>query len=448
MKFAKLSLAAIMAMGISAFAADVKVDGDVKLYYGTNDADKSGDTSGDLFSQDQSYGDAAVRVGLTAENLPAGLTGRISTTYLTTMGLEGRLVSGVWAGYDLTDNTEDDDKSLDGIWFDEMYLKGTMFDKTTAIVGRQYLDTPMVFSEKWNIAANSYDAAVVVDQHIEKTTLVAAWVWRSNVNGALTVSNGDGSFNDGFNTFVDNGAYAFGAVTSLIPYTTAQAWYFSADSAADTYWLQADIAPEFDTEAKFVIGGQYAGTMVADSMIHELDPALDNEDATIWAVKLGVDFKGFKVSGAYSSSDEGRLAFNNIGGAQSKLYTEAWWNYGYVSAPDTDAYNVTAEYSWADVADFGAYYTHSEFNGNGDKPFVGVGLDTDTFSNSLIKDDEMDEIAVTASKTFGAFDATIAYVYTDADNLNWKDENGNGDRDNGEDGDSFNTLQVYLTYNF
>ena len=440
MKFAKLSLAAIMAMGIAANAADVKVDGDVKLFYGTDDADYAnamhGNAGGDLFGQSNSYGDAAVRVGLTAEDLPGGLTGRISTTYLTTMGLEGRLVSNVWAG----------GPSLDGIWFDEMYLKGTVLDKTTVIVGRQKLDTPMVFSENWNIVTNTYDAAVAVDQHIEKTALVAAWVWRSNVNGALTVSNGDGSFNDGFTTYpgvgavgangLQNGAYAFGVVTSLIPMTTAQAWYYSVDSVADAYWLQADVTPEFGSDFKLELGVQFAGTMVADS-VYALSGTTANQqdDATVWAVKVGGEFNGFKLSGAYSSSDVGNLGFCNVGGDQSKLYTEAWWNYGYVSMPDTDAYNITAEYSWADVADFGAYYTHTEFNGNDGDPFLNVGL----MPQGIAKDDKMDEFALVASKTFGAFDTSVAYVYTDADNQN-VDANGNSD--------SYNTLQVYVTYNF
>ncbi|WP_457595970.1 hypothetical protein [Hydrogenimonas sp.] len=442
MKFAKLSLAAIMAMGVSAFATDIKVDGDVKVYYGTTDADyndgitRVSDTTGDMFGQNNSYGDAAIRIGMTAENMPAGLTGRISMTYLTTMGLEGRLVNGVWAGTDGNQN-------LDGIWFDEMNLKGTVFDKTTIIAGRQYLDTPMVFSEKWNIVSNSYDAAVVVDQHIEKTALVAAWVWRSNINGSTTVSNGDGSFNNGFNTFpgtgaaagLENGAYAFGAVTSLIPYTTAQAWYYSVDSVADAYWLQADVKPAFGEGLKLVLGGQFAGTMVADSV------GLKGDDATVWAIKGGIELdSGLKLSAAYSSSDKGDLGFANVGGAQSKLYTEAWWNYGYVSNPDTDAYNITAEYSWADVADFGAYYTHSEFNGNDGQAFLTAGLGLKTPSG---KDCTMDEFTLTASKNFGAFDTAIAYIYTDADNLNYTiDAAGNKQQD------SFNTLQVYLTYNF
>ena len=444
MKFAKLSLAAIMAMGISAFATDIKVDGDVKVFYGTDDAEYEnamhGDAEGDLFDQTNSYANAAFRIGMTAENMPADLAGRLSVTVLDTFGLEDSIVGSIWAGS--TTGTQ--------IWFDEAYLKGTILDKTTVIGGRQYLDTPMVFSEKWNIVSNSYDAAVVVDQHIEKTALVAAWVMRSNVNGAATVDTAKGWSGEGFKTYpaafddVDNnatngeqfsvhGAYAFGVVTSLIPYTTAQAWYYSVDSIADAYWLQADIAPEFDTEAKFTIGGQFAGTMATDA----ISKALADDDATAWALKLGVEVKGLKLSGAYSSTDKGDLGFSNVAGSQSKLYTEAWWNYGYVSAPDTDAYNITAEYSWADVADFGAYYTHAEFNGNDGKNFVRGNEIVDMGGTD--ENVDMDEFALVVSKSFGAFDTSVAYIYTDADDQNV---------DNNDKSDSFNTLQVYLTYNF
>jgi hypothetical protein len=110
MKFAKLSLAAIMAMGIAANAADVKVDGDVKVYYGTNDADQwtgallphpngvqdDGTIAGDLFGKENSYANAAFRIGLTAEGMPADLTGRLSLTYLDTFGLENSIVNDVW----------------------------------------------------------------------------------------------------------------------------------------------------------------------------------------------------------------------------------------------------------------------------------------------------------------------------------------------------------------
>ncbi|BDY12714.1 hypothetical protein [Hydrogenimonas cancrithermarum] len=407
MKFAKLSLAAIMAMGISAFA-DVKVSGDVKVYYGTNDADKwdgvlgnaqttppSTHTPSDasLFGQDNSYANAAVSIDAETE-LADSIKAKVGFTMLETMGLESSIVSDVWAG----------SKVGSQMWFDEANLQGTVFDKTAVIFGRQYLDTPMVFSERWNIAANSYDAAVVADSHLEKTTLVAAWVMRSNVNGGATVATDDRFGGQPFTTFGDNGAYAFGAVTTAIPMTTAQAWYYAVDSVATAYWLQADVTPDIDSDMKLEIGVQFAGTALS----HKI-----NDDATVWAAKVGVNVAGFDISGAYSSADKGDLGFTNVGGAQSKLYTEAWWNYGYVSAPDTDAYNVSISYMAEGIAKLGAYYTATDSNDRGE---------------------DLTEFTLTADKSFGAFDAALAYIYTDAENQN--------------NDDAFNTVQVYLTYNF
>jgi hypothetical protein len=45
--------------------------------------------------------------------------------------------------------------------------------------------------------------------------------------------------------------------------------------------------------------------------------------------------------------------------------------------------------------------------------------------------DGMDEVAITASKSFGPLDATLAYINTDFDSSS-----------------DVNTLQVYLTLNF
>ncbi|MCF6200995.1 MAG: hypothetical protein L3J42_02515 [Hydrogenimonas sp.] len=398
MKFAKLSLAAVMAMGISAFA-DVKIGGDVKVFYGTNDADMwSGalapHTPGDasLFGQDNSYANAAVSLDAEKE-LKDGIIAKVGLTVLDTLGLESRVVSDTWAGSGVGSQ----------MWFDEANLQGTVFEKTAVIFGRQYIDTPLVFSEKWNIVSNSYDAAVVADSHIENTTLVAAWIMRSNVGGAATVTTGDRFGGQPYNTFGDNGAYAFGAITTAIPMTTAQAWYYDVDSIATAYWLQADITPELDNDMKLELGAQYTATS---------ENKANANDASVWAVKAGVNLAGFDISAAYSSVDKGDVGFGNVGGAQSKLYTEAWWNYGYVSSPDTDAYNITATYD-AEIAKLGAYYTATDSNGNGR---------------------DLTEFALTAGKSYGAFETMLAYIYTDAE-----DQNIN---------DAYNTLQLYITYNF
>jgi hypothetical protein len=397
-----MSLAAAMLMGATAYA-EVTTSGNAQLFYGAVD---SGDV--DLFDKYGAFGNASASVDVEYKT-EGGVVAKVGVTFLSTLGLEETLVGGTWAG-----NTVEDQ-----IWIDEASLTFMATEKTAMILGRQYIDTPLAFSETWNIVANSMDAAVVANSDIPDTTLIAAYVGRGNGTSGFQVVDNSSDLNLGgnYNLYgtaispaLANGAFAFGAVTSLIPMTTFQAWYYDVVNLATAYWLQADV----DADG-FAAGAQYAS----------LDPDEDNtgieDETTAWAVKLGFAPKdtGLSLSAAYSDVDEAdtplqmaNTATGAMNGAQSKLYTEAWWNFGYVGAAGTSAYNVTAEYG-AGFADFGAYFTSSS---NDDA------------------DVDMTEFTLTAAKSFGALDASIAYIYTEADGDN--------------DGDGYNDVQLYLTYNF
>ncbi len=361
------------------------------MFYGTNDA-----ANGDLFNKGTSYGNAAVHFGGTASvgacdtcvKLNYGVTG------VSTMGLENTLVGSTWVNHMNGLN--------DGVWIDTLNLTFSPLNgisNTTMVIGRQELATPMVFTETWNIARNTYDAAVAVNNDIQETTLVAAWVGRSNIAGGSTVNVAN--IGDNYSSFLTpEGAYAFGAVTKLIPTVTAQAWYYIAPSTANIGWLQAE--GEYEG---FSLGAQY-GMLDGD----------DNSDGNAVGVKIGYNFEGLGLSAAYSTVDKmtgtsAALGFVNLGGAQTPLYTAGWWNVGGQGASDTDAYNVTATYSLPDVADLGLYYTNWE---------------NQTSGNAV------NEVAITAGKSFGNLDTTLAYVYTDDDTA----------------ADTQNDIQVYLTYNF
>lgn len=419
MKLAKLSLAAAMLIGASAYA-EVTTSGNAQLFYGTVDAGTA-----DLFDKSGAYGNASASVDV--EYKAEKATVNVGMTYVTTMGLENTLVSGIWTGGTLKDQ----------IWIDEAKLTFTPIEKTALVLGRQYLDTPLAFSETWNIASNSMDAAVVVDSHVPKTTLIGAWVGRGNgASGFMVVDNtADLNLGGNYNTYGSavlnaaglngtlsgKGAYAFGAVTTAIPMTTVQAWYYDVESIATAYWVQADFAMDMGLS----LGAQYANVNPSDLVDAAAGASL--EDTKGFAVKAGFDVKdlGLSLSAAYSSVDKANspvqianTATGAMGGAQSKLYTEAWWNFGYVGAADTDALTFIAEYGIENVVDLGLYVTSTT---------------NDTTNVDML------ETTLTASKSFGALDASVAYVYTDADDQNL-DANNNAD--------AFNNLQVYLTYNF
>ncbi|MBV5334961.1 MAG: hypothetical protein JZU49_04065 [Sulfuricurvum sp.] len=442
MKLVKMSLAAAVLLGASAFAIDnVKVSGDAKLFYSTNDATTTnavtGNTDNSLFSKGTSAADAALRIGATGDLLK-GVSFGVTGYAISTLGLENNLVDATWTGAHDTrlatgaGYAEVDDQA----WMGEMWVAATV-GKTTAKLGRMELDTPLAFSEKWSIVPNTFDAAVIINQDIPDTTIVAAWVGKGN--GTNAVSNldnnasttelgtnnmstltGAGLAIDGgvvgaganFVTFANGGAYAAAIVNNSFKPLTAQAWYYNVANIADAYWLQADINCQL--VKGLTIGAQYADISPKGAL---KDVYLVTKDSKAYAVKLGYNgVENLKVSAAYSDVDKdgtlkiANVATNNLGAAQSKLYTETYWTYGVVGAPDAESINLTAEYDLKNVAKFGAYYTNTDFD---------------------VSNNTMNEVAVTVSKSFGPLDATLAYISTDWDNAS-----------------AVNTVQAYLTLNF
>jgi len=415
MKLVKMSLLAATLIASSAFAIDnVKVSGDAKLFYSTNDSmftDYTTDADGALFRQENSAGQAALGLGVTAD-LTEGVSSGVHMTALSTLGLYNNLVANVWEG------TPEDE-----YWFDEAWIAGTV-GKTTGKIGRMTLDTPMVFTETWSIAKNTFEAAVLLNQDIPDTTLVAAYVGQSNGGGlsaavagatasgyaGVTADFAGGAANTNFHSFY-SGAYAFGAVNNSWEPLTVQAWYFHAQHLLSAYWLQADL-----NIIGIDVGAQYTGTQET--------AALSDESNSAFAVKAGYEMKDvFAVSAAFSQTGDKATATqtgaNLDGYGQSKLYTEAWWNYGYITMTDTTAFNVTATtpeaLTWVSL---GLYLTQSSTTDG-----IAPGTDLD-----------MTEVTLSASKSFGPLDASLVYINTNADDQN--------------NGDGSNTVQAYLTYNF
>ena len=425
MKLAKMSLAAALLLSASAYAIDnVKVSGDAKLYYHTqddsNDGTATGDNGNSLFNKKGAMGQAALGLGITAD-LTEGVSSGAHLTALSTLGLENQLVNGVWEGTNGVD---------DSFWFDEVWMAATA-GKTTAKVGRMALDTPLVFSETWSITKNTFEAAVLINQDIADTTLVGAFVGGSNgaeLGGGQVVGNMNAAGNTNFHQFYD-GAYAVGAVNNSWKPLTAQAWYYNAQAdgtpalnglnSLQAYWLQADV----DMEG-ILLGAQYTSI--------DYNVASTTFDNNAFAVMAGYAMKDVvTVKVAYSQTGEEKdstLALgaggNLAASGQSKLYTEAWWNYGYITQADTSAINVAVS---GNVADYGlaAYYTATDADAN--------GAATDTRA-------DMTELTLEVTRSVGPLDVSLLYIMTDAEDQNNKAV--------ALDGDAFNTVQAYLTYNF
>jgi hypothetical protein len=423
-KVVGMSLVTAVLLGASAFAVDnVKVSGDAKLYYYTDDKN-----TGDLFSKTTSAADTALRLGVTG-NLVNHVSFGVTGYAVSTLGLENNLVSNTWSSAHTSTNPGD---VSDEAWIGELWIAAT-YGKTTVKAGRMLLDSPLSFSETWSVTPNSYEAFVLINQDIPDTTLVGVYAGHSNGVNAVGYTDGPGGVADNtsglgldgivgaggkFGTHGAKGANVAGIINNSYKPLTAQAWYYNVVNAADAFWLQGDVNCQLLKGLK--LGVQY--TEISPKGIYA-----GVHDSKGYAFKVGYEgIENLKVSAAYSDVDKdsvfkvSNLATNNTVKSQSKLYTEAFWNYGYVGAPDAKTVNLTAEYK-LDIAKFGAYYTNVN---NGifatlAAPRVGV---------------DMQELALTATKSYGALDTTLAYVSTDADDQN--------------NGSQSNSIQARLTLNF
>jgi len=450
MKFTKLSLVAALAVSAAFAGGDIEpvaapvvetspweFSGDAKLYYSSTNVEDGVS----LFDQEGAAGQAALNLDLSYTfastwKLNMGLTG------LATLGLDDSVVSGVWlyAGAGSDASGSQFTSVGDALWIDTFNITGTAFDgKATFILGRTELDTPLAFSETWSIANNTFDAAVAMVKPIEELTLVAGYIYDGNGNADRlgTFARESAGFTGSTGYFpiagIEEGAWTVAAIGTISD-ITLQAWYYDVINVAQAVWAQADA--DF---SGFTVGGQYAW-MTGDSTL--TDALGDFDDSSAFAGKLGYKMDAFNVWAAYSSvDDKGFLDISNTatmlsgagwGGAglhpmsgQSKLYTEAWWNYGFVGNPGSDSFALSASYNVGDL---------SIFNG-----IELLGQYTSVSNDASALDYNLDEFtALIGTKAYG-LDVQIAYIWaeleTDASLATAYTT-------------SSDTVQAYLTYSF
>lgn len=386
-------------LAASAYAVEnVKVDGKAKLWYQTGVQDIS--PSGvDMFQQKGSVGQAAFELGATADIID-GLKGRVSLIGLDTLGLEKSFIkdiSSAGAGY------ENGNYYRTQVWVSEAFIDYKI-SNTSFILGRQALNTPLLFTERWNASFNTFDAATIINSDLPYTTLVAIYVNQHNGgahagNGtatgfpSTTMHNGESfGFGSSYNAATDNvtdgkkGAFAFGAMIKPIENLACNLWYYDVNSNLTAYWVDA----EYKMSGIFM-GIQNSGVDVA---------ALGADNAMITAGKIGYTIDKFSVDASYSVTDEGNsgtVAIANIAtGDKSKIYTQSVFQDGaVVGARDTTAWRVGASYKF-DIANLSA----SVQNTQQDAGIMKDGTEFDLVATSNIAKN---------------FDLTGIYVHRDVD---------------------------------
>ncbi len=425
MKLGKLSLVAVMALGTSAYALeDIKIDGEAKLWYQTSEfsggatAVPAATAAQDFFDYNtNSVAEVKLSIGASAKLLQ-NVSGAVKLTALSTLGLENNLVGAVPAAkFDNAGASAGAAQLDDQSWVEVANLKYAQKEFDVA-AGRMALQTPLCFTESWNVVDNTFEAVVAHGYFLPDTILAAAWVGKHNGVGLLKTTTGRGTtvaHNGTFSTFGTEGAYAAAVINKSVPNTTLQAWYYNVPQIADAYWLQADTK----IMGMVDVGVQYAGmspkisattAAAAGAAGAEVLDAV-KKDSNVFAIKASADVAGVNVYAAYSTVSTGTLGFANVAtGDKSMVYTSLGSIYmdGEIAAnPDTDAWKIGASTKMVPGVTLSASYAQAEVGANSGAIAAVAGAST---ANTDFKAWD-----ITAATKVGALDLTAIYTQFDKD---------------------------------
>ena len=389
--------------------------GQAVLYYQTRDV--WGD--GSLFEQredggatrvGQSSANAGLQLGASNKDIFWGFGAGFELSGLGTLGLENEVVDNVMQTAQ--------DGELNSAEFTQAYLTYGI-GNTSIKVGRQLLPkslSPFAFSEGWNVFKNTFDAALIVNTDITDTTLVGAYVHRSNSSlgnlgnfdelSAAAYFDADG---DGFTDKVVGAAIADSGVwmltaqnKSIENLTLTGSWYYAPEMVLgldDVHVLWADAKYGFGEDMYGLVLGVQGGTTLLDTA--------GLEDTTAFGAKIGGNFNMFDASIAYSSVDDGTVSIENLGtNVKTPLYTQMVFNQNSIKR-DSDTIVVRAGMK-ALGGKFGVAYGYSDLG--------ATALDAVTYGKGITGSGEYSELDLTyKTKVFN--DSTTlfaAYVYQDS----------------------------------
>ena len=450
MKLTKLSLAAVMALGFTSAAmadVDVQFGGQAVLYYQTLDGDAGSydaatdtgtKTERDIFDQDAARGNVGLQIRSKADlgnDFQAGVTANI----IGTLGLENNLVSGVMQNADAATNND-----LGDFWLPEAYVAKT-FKNTTVKLGRQYLNTPLAFSEGWNVFKNSFEAAVLVNKDLPDTTVVLAMVNKANDNGVGAEMS---TFNSVNNAAIDNtlnrygldvglldntddaAVYTLGILNNSIENLNIGLWGYQLTSVANAFWLDASYKLNAG-DYPITIALQGAQLSADNDTIEDLADANDLDDkTTMWGAKVGTKVQGWGLSVAYNSVNDGIIPMQNVStGVKTKLFVQQILNQNAIKQ-DADTWQlkvVTPEFSGVK---FIAQYSMTDA-GDANINWKDAGEGND-----------MNELDLIAKTKVAGIDLMVAYVYQDYDKDNYSLKTANLNPDG-----SIDTANATYSYN-
>lgn len=369
-----------------------KVNGELKIWYQTNDND-TGDNS--FLDKENSIFDAGLNLGYTTADYN-GFTFGANFYAINDLGAYDNIANKSIHGVDHSETTS---------WLGEAYI-GYTGGKTTVKVGRQNIKSPLINSDGWPVFPNSFEAIWIQNKNISDTSIVASYVSRERTRTNHT-----------FEDFVgDDGGFMLGVENKSFSDAAFSGYYYHIKGTSDINALYLQAVTKWK---KINVSTQY--------MFFDSDAANSNS-TNAFGVLVSTKLGRFNLSGAISTVDEGTLkaAKFSDSGVKTPLYTASICSDGDIaSATDTDAIKISAGFSpikKLTITGTYGYYDHG--------------------SQSSASPNNESTAAELVVKYTGFTNMTIFAAYVNSDH------NGVGGWKGCTSEDSLNTLRIWVNYKF
>ena len=339
MKFTTLSLAATLAIS-SAFAggdiipvAEVSpapvesmttIGGKLTAYYITND----NSDAYDMFSTDGS------QLGLAAT---LDVSHKFTENIVANFSAMGYANTNQTEIYDYLYGSSYFESEANGAIFNVANITATFAD-TTFVLGRQFLDTPMVGGMDWLLSQGSFEAYTAVNTSFENVTLVGSYIREYRPINAgdewLTLTD----INEG-NNWTVGAAYDNKTLSGSL-------WYYNIDAGAT---LTGDKYTQVYLDGGYSFGVAKLEAQYANTAYDILD------DSNAYGAKLSGDVSSFSLMAAYAYIDGEVVGYIE----RDSLYTSSWNTIG-ASKGNTFKVEAGTEFAGISATASYAYYEYEQ----------------------------------------------------------------------------------------
>jgi hypothetical protein len=259
------------------------------------------------------------------------------------------------------------------------------FGKTTFILGRQLIDTPMVGSFDWLLAPSAFEAYTVVNNSIENLTLTASYLTK------IRAVNGGDNFED--ITDINGGDNYFVGATYAKDALSTSAWYYNMD-VSDYTQVYVDAGYDFGSVS---VAAQYASTDYATGL-----------DSDAYAIKASTTVGSIDLTAAVSSVTDAPAGIIE----RDNFYTSSWNSFASTVGAeneDTLSWKVAAS---TELAGISTEVSYAAYGDEGSELDLILGYDaTDSINFALIYTSTDYDINVDESEAESALEIIATYTF-------------------------------------